>query len=97
MTDVIEFLEKAGQDAQLRHGLPGELELALSTAGIPSELHDALLAKDQAALETALGVTPLCAVFFPAKEDEEQDDESEDAPDHDPDRAPAEDTLRAMS
>lgn len=79
MSDVIDFLEKMGQDAQLRHGSQGEVELALASAEVAPELQSAILAKDQARLETLLGQAPLCAVFFPGEEEEEED-ETEETP-----------------
>jgi hypothetical protein len=78
MTDVVDFLERMGQDAQLRHASQDDLELALTSAEIVPELRGAILAKDQAQLEALLGRVPQCSVFFPSKEDEEQDDESEE-------------------
>ena len=91
MTDVIDFLERMGQDAQLRHGSQDELELALGNTELAPELQFAILAKDQAKLETLLGQGPQCNVFFPSKEDEEQDDESEETeetPSRKPDESP---------
>lgn len=93
MTDVIDFLERMGQDAQLRHGSQDELELALSSTELAPELQSAILAKDQAQLETLLGQVPQCSVFFPSKEDEEQDDESEET-EETPSRKPDENPER---
>lgn len=89
MTDVLDFLERLGQDAQLRHGSQDDLELALSNTGLASELQSAILAKDPARLGTLLGQVPQCNVFFPSKEDEEQDDESEET-EESPSRKPDE-------
>ena len=80
MSDVIDFLERMGQDAQLRHGSQSEVELALASAEVAPELQSAILAKDQARLETLLGQVPLCAVFFPGEEEEEEEDETEETP-----------------
>ncbi len=91
MTDVIDFLERIGQDAQLRHGSQDELELALSSTDLAPDLQSAILAKDQARLGTLLEQVPQCNVFFPSKEDEEQDDESEEteeSPSRRPDESP---------
>jgi hypothetical protein len=66
MSDVIDFLESMGQDAQLRHGSQDEVKSALTTAEIAPELQSAILAKDQVRLETLLGQAPLCVVFFQA-------------------------------
>ena len=96
MTDVIDFLERMGQDAQLRHGSQDELELALSNTELAPELQSAILAKDQAQLETLLGQVPQCSVFFTSKEDEEQDDESEET-EESPSRSPDESHERIGS
>jgi hypothetical protein len=91
MTDVIDFLERMGQDAQLRHASQDEVELALTSAEIVPEMREAILAKDQAQLEMLLGQIPQCGVFFPSKEDEEQDDDSEgteETPSRKPDENP---------
>jgi hypothetical protein len=87
MSDVIDFLEKMGQDAQLRHGSPDEVELALASAEVAPELQSAILAKDQTQLETLLGQAPVCVMFFPGKEDEEEDDEGEETPPEEPGEA----------
>jgi hypothetical protein len=63
MSDVIDFLERMGQDAQLRHGSQEEVELALASAEIAPELQAAIVAKDQAQLEGLMGQTPLRCLF----------------------------------
>lgn len=83
MSNVIDFLERMGQDAHLRQGPQDELELALTSAGIASELQVAIRAGDQAKLEALLGQVPLHAVFLPGKE--EEDDETEETPSQEPD------------
>jgi hypothetical protein len=83
MLDVIDFLEKMGQDAQLRHGSQDEVELALASTQIAPEQQAAILAKDQTKLEGLMGQTPLCAVYFPGEE-EEEDDETEETPSREP-------------
>ena len=87
MTDVIDFLERMGQDAQLRHASQDEVELALTNAEIAPELQTAILAKDQAHLETLLGQVPLCAMFMPGEEVEEEGGEDEESPSKEPDEA----------
>ena len=96
MTDVIEFLERMGQDAQLRHAPQDEVELALTSAKVAPELQAAILANDPAQLETLLGQVPLCAMFMPGKEDEEEGDEDEETPSKEPDEAPEHSQLRAV-
>lgn len=88
MTDVIDFLEQMGQDPQLRHGSQYEVELALASAEIAPELQAAIIAKDQAHLETLLGQVSVCSALFPGQEDEEQEDEAEETPSHEPGEGP---------
>lgn len=75
MSNVIDFLERMGQDAQLRHASRSEVELALKEARIDPELQAAILAKDQSHLELLLRQEPLYCLLFPAKEDEDEDSE----------------------
>ena len=83
MSNVIDLLERMGQDARLRHASQDEVELALAGAQIDPELRAAILAKDQRQLEVLLQQGPLCCMLFPAKEDEDEDDESEETPSRD--------------
>jgi hypothetical protein len=98
MTDVIEFLERMGQDPQLRHAAQDEVERALISADIAPELRAAILAKDQAQLETLLGQVPVCGYFFPGKEDEgdEEEGEGEETPSKEPDEVPEHSGLRTV-
>ena len=83
MSNVIGFLERMGQDAQLRRASLSEVELALKDAQIDPELQAAILDQDQRQLEALLGREHLCCLMFPAKEDE--DDDSEESPSRDDD------------
>lgn len=76
MSNVIEVLERFGQDAELRYAASDMLEEALRDAGLDPALKAAILGKDQRALEELIGVVPnvCCAVF---KEDEEEEEEEE--------------------
>ncbi|GAB2543706.1 hypothetical protein GCM10027065_14010 [Rhodanobacter koreensis] len=94
MTDVIDFLERVGQDAQLRHASQDEVELALTSAEIAPGLQAAILANDPAQLETLLKQAPVCGYFLPGKEDEEEGDEDEETPSKEPDEAPEHSGLR---
>lgn len=77
MSNVIDFLERLGQDAQLRGASGDEMEAALLNAGIEPELRTAILEADQRALEALLGAdTNVCCVIY--KEDEEEEEEKED-------------------
>lgn len=96
MSDVIDFLEKMGQDAQLRHGSQDEVELALASAEIAPELQAAILAQDQTRLETLLGQAPLCVVFWPGEEEDEEEDETEETPSREPGETPEHTGHRAV-
>jgi hypothetical protein len=82
MSNVIDFLERMGRDAQLRHASSRDVELALACAQIDPELQATILAKDQSKLEVLLGQATLCCMQFPAKE-EEEDEDGEESPSRD--------------
>jgi hypothetical protein len=94
MTDVIDFLEKMGQDAQRRYASQGEVEQALTGTQIAPALQTAILAKDQAQLENLLRLVPLCAPYFPGNE-EEEGDENEETPSREPDENPEQSRRQA--
>ena len=74
MFDVIDFLERMGQDAQLRRASQDEVGLALAGAGIDPELRVAILARDEQGLQALLGQDPFCCLISPAKPGEEQEE-----------------------
>ena len=77
MSNVIDFLEKWGQDAQLRHATSAELEQALLRAGIEPAERAAILGADRCTLESLLGARSrvVCAVVAPEEEEVEEEDE----------------------
>lgn len=95
MTDVIDFLERMGQDAQLRHASQDEVERALTSAEMAPALQAAILARDLAQLESLLGQAPVCVCLFPGKEEEEEGDEDEETPSREPDEDSRHSGLRA--
>jgi len=78
MSNVIDFLERLGQDSQLRHATGIELEQALTRAGIEPAVRTAMLGSDRGLLESLIGSTPniCCMINVP----QEQDDEGGCAP-----------------
>jgi hypothetical protein len=74
MFDVIDFLERMGQDAQLRRASQDEVGLALAGAEIDPELRVAILARDEPGLQALLGQGPFCCLINPAKPDGEQEE-----------------------
>jgi len=87
VSNVIDFLQRLGQDADLRHAPRTALELALAEAGIDPALREALLGANQRKLESLLGAdTNVCAMISPGKkEDDEEEDEDDFEDDEDED------------
>jgi hypothetical protein len=77
MSNVIDFLEKWGQDSQLRHATSAELEQALLRAGIEPAERVAIVGADRCTLESLLGARSrvVCAVMAPEEEEVEEEDE----------------------
>jgi hypothetical protein len=75
MSDVVEFLERMGQDAQLSRASDSEFEHVVASTGLDSILQNAILSKDSSTLEALLGIAVHCAMLAPAEEQEEQEDE----------------------
>lgn len=83
MLNVIDFLERAGRDAQLRYASQADMELALMEVQIEPELQAAIVSGDQTRLGALLESQPLFCMQFPGKEDEEEEgdeDDTEDTP-----------------
>jgi len=78
MSDVIDVLERIGQDAQWCQASQGDLLLALAAAEIAPELQAAIVAGDSVSLQALLGISPLCAMFTPAEDDEAFDEGQQD-------------------
>ena len=78
MSNVIDFLERFGQDASLRHATGEAVEEALQSAGIDPGVCAAILNKDQGALEALLGAnTNVCCLVHKEDEEEEEEDDEE--------------------
>ena len=77
MSDVIDFLEKWGRDAQLRHADNAEVSRELVGADIEPLVRKALLGADQRHLEFLLGARAnvCCLIYSPDKEEEEEEEE----------------------
>ena len=96
MSNVIDFLERLGQDAQLHQASDTELEQALTEAQIDPAIRDAILMRDQRRLESLLGASPnvCCMIYTPAREDDEEE-EGDDKKQQDDDGEGEEQALRA--
>jgi len=82
--NVIDFLERFGQDAGLRYASGDVVAEALQQAGIEPALRAAILAKDQRALQALLGSdTNVCCLIH--KDDEEEEEESDEDEEDDED------------
>lgn len=76
MSNVIDFLERLGQDAGLRTATDEQIEEALRVAGIDPALSTAIVNCDQPSLEALLGADGnVCCMIY--KEDEEEEEEKE--------------------
>jgi hypothetical protein len=80
VSEVIEFLERLGCDARLRHASNDEVEQALAQAGIADPVRATILWGDRPALESLLGAKAnvFCGVVVPAEPDEQEPDEQDD-------------------
>jgi len=72
MSNVIGFLERMGQDAQLRYATSNEVERALRQAEIDPALQAAILGGDQHRMEVLLGAKTnvCCMVHAPENDDD---------------------------
>jgi hypothetical protein len=80
MSNVIDFLEQMGRDAQWRH-IPGEaMEAALIQAGIEPPVRAAILGEDRGLLESLVGANPniCCMINHPQEEEEPREDDEEE-------------------
>jgi hypothetical protein len=93
MSNVIDFLERMGQDAKLRYAVGEEFATALAAAGIDPAVRAALVNEDRPRLEALLGASAnVCSmVHRPEEPDEgesvEEDDDDADLDDDDDDDA----------
>lgn len=71
MSNLIGFLERAGQDAQLRYATKESLDAALTNAGIAADARAAVLSGDHDRLAKLTGATrPVCCCLSFGDEDE---------------------------
>ena len=82
MSNVIDFLERLGQDALLHDASSVEIDEALRAAGIEPRLRAAILDKDERALHFLLGAdTNVCCLIHKEDEEEEEEEETEEEED----------------
>lgn len=86
MTNVIEFLEWMGQDANWRHGHPEDVELAIASSDLTPASKAALIAQDSRYLEELLGAeSGLCCLVHNPDDDEDEEEEEEEEEDDEED------------
>jgi len=85
VSEVIEFLERLGCDARLRHATPEEVAQALAEAGIQDPARTTILRGDRPTLESLLDARPnvFCGVIGPGEEREDESEEENDEEEED--------------
>jgi hypothetical protein len=80
MSNVIDFLEQMGRDAQWRQVTGEAMQAALIQAGIEPPLRAAILGEDRGLLESLVGANPniCCMINHPQEEEEPREDEEEE-------------------
>jgi hypothetical protein len=80
MSSVIEFLERLGADALLRHATQEEIAVALETSQVEAEIGAAIIARSTSDLYALLDQQqPMFHVQNnPGREEEEEEEEGED-------------------
>jgi hypothetical protein len=79
MSNVIDFLERMGGDAQLRSATGLEVEAALLRAGIEPNTRAAILGGDRLLLESLVGASHnICCMINVPDEEEESEEEDDD-------------------
>jgi hypothetical protein len=80
VSKLIEFLEKMGQDASLRHATPAKLVEALMRSDLNDSEREAILRKDQRLLEAMLDARAnvCCMVAKPMREEPDEAEEEKE-------------------
>lgn len=97
MSNVINFLERMGQDAGLCHLSGAELDMALDDAGLAPAIETAIRNQDAGQLEALMGQVPLCAAFFPGEDEEEREEEKEETPPRESEESSQRSRLHALA
>jgi hypothetical protein len=100
VSNIIDFLERMGADAQLRGASPIELEAALIQAGLGSAQWIGMVGMNQRQLESLLGARSnvCCLIVAPDEEqkpeEEEEEPEEEDGDEENDDKVKSRDRVR---
>ena len=90
MSNIIDFLERLGRDADLRRATNEQMEEALEEAGIEPVGQAAILGNDRQTLETLLHAADnVCCMVFKEDEEEEEEQEGEEEEEGDEDEEKA--------
>lgn len=87
MSDVIEFLERMGHDAQLSRATKDSLDFSLMLAGLDPALQATICGGDRVKLGAFMGAAPACGFLAPGEEQDEDDSEETPSPDNDEERS----------
>ena len=80
MSNVVDFLQRAGEDSQLRDAGRGGLEQALAQTNIAPALREALLNGDSTRLAKLLGSRlDMCGFIFAPQDPDEEEPEEQDS------------------
>jgi hypothetical protein len=80
VSNVVDFLQRAGEDSQLRYASCGGLEQALAETNIEPALREALLKGDATRLATLLGWRlDMCGYVFAPQDEDEPEPEEQDS------------------
>lgn len=79
MSSVIEFLERMGADALLRHASHEDIAVALEESQVEADIGAAIIARSTSDLYALLDLRPMFHVQNnPGREEEEEEEEGED-------------------
>jgi len=67
MSNIIDFLETIGQDANLRYASNGEMQHMLVNSQLDQDIKQAVLARDQQRLTALVGAQNVCCLLVPAQ------------------------------
>ncbi|WP_299793399.1 hypothetical protein [uncultured Shewanella sp.] len=82
MSNVIELLERMGQDASLQS--TEEQCIAIKSSGLEENIKEPLLKKDLIKLKKELDICPdVVCIFFPAEDEPEKDSPEKESPKED--------------
>jgi hypothetical protein len=67
MSNIINFLEAIGQDANLRYASNNEMQHMLADSQMDQDVKEAVLARDQQRLTALVGAQNICCMLMPGR------------------------------